>query len=130
MTIQQYSAEATSLVQKAGNLYPDLEVNGLFYGSHTPDSFSSHLSSVGEVATALAYIDLCDITKTPSISSYTLKHCAERWGKSNNFEPYLGNGAFILAALHRDVPMRRFSRGGPNCLIAISKRSIRKLGEL
>ncbi|MDV6034399.1 MAG: hypothetical protein F9B45_30765 [Phycisphaera sp. RhM] len=65
--------------------------------------------------------------KTPSISSYTLKHAAERWTGQ-----YISNGAFIVAAHQRGFRMmpRQGSLYAPiNMLVGMSKRVYYSLPE-
>lgn len=80
-----------------------------------------------QIATALAYIDVNEIIKTPRFGSYGLKHDAERWGNVNGYAPYVCNGALIVAALFRKVPYRYV--GGPNCAFALGVKTWRRLDE-
>jgi hypothetical protein len=72
------------------------------------------------VATAIAFIESDEVTRTrtPRGGSYALKHCAERWGRRIGFAPYVGNGDFILAALHCGVRLGK--PFGSNCLVSLS----------
>jgi hypothetical protein len=71
------------------------------------------------VATAIAFIESEEVTRVeiPRGSSYALKHSAERWGERIGFEPYVGNGDFILAALYCGVPLGK--PHGSNCAVAL-----------
>jgi hypothetical protein len=55
--------------------------------------------------------------RTPKESSYVLKHTAEKWGERIGFEPYVGNGDMILAAIH--CQLRIGKPYGSNCTIAL-----------
>jgi hypothetical protein len=52
-----------------------------------------------QVATAMAFLRQCQKQKTPNRSSYQLKHVTEHWGRCNGMEPYVTNGALIVAAI-------------------------------
>jgi len=75
--------------------------------------------SVGSVATAIAFIETGPVCRVsvPRLSSYALKHGAERWGDLVGFEQYVGNGDFILAA--RYCTVRLGKPNGANCAIAL-----------
>jgi hypothetical protein len=71
------------------------------------------------VATAIAFIlagPVCHVS-VARLSSYALKHGAERWGDRVGFEPYVGNGDFILAAHYCDVWMD--TPDGTTCAVAL-----------
>ena len=75
--------------------------------------------AVRSVATAIAFIEagpVCRV-RAPKLSSYWLKHCAERWGDRVGFEPYVGNGDFILAARFCAVSLGK--PHGANCAVAL-----------
>ncbi|WP_454232223.1 hypothetical protein [Mycolicibacterium fortuitum] len=55
--------------------------------------------------------------KTPTHSSYYLKHVAEK-----SLQHYVTNGEFIAAALMADYPMK--DRGGLNPLFGVRKRDV------
>ena len=78
-----------------------------------------------EVATAVAFLQQCDPIRTPLISSYGLKHSAERWGEALGLSNYVSNGALIAAAHALGFPMGRPE--GLNVRIGVSRRSLHKL---
>jgi hypothetical protein len=80
------------------------------------------------VITALLWIDREGkhlIIREPSLSSDTLRHAVERWGRNNGLERSISTGALIVAALHRKVPMRRLY-GTADCLLAFIKAGLRR----
>jgi hypothetical protein len=74
---------------------------------------------VRSVATAIAFIKAGPVCRVsvPRLSSYALKHGAERWGNLVGFEPYVGNGDFILAARYCTVQLGK--PNGANCAVAL-----------
>jgi hypothetical protein len=54
-----------------------------------------------EVLVARAYLTNLRVTRTPDLSSYGLKHCAERW-----WGEYVSNGALITAAIDLSLPLK------------------------
>ncbi|TWT68396.1 hypothetical protein Pan14r_06410 [Crateriforma conspicua] len=62
--------------------------------------------------------------KTPTISSYTAKHAAERYCRS-----YIPNGAMIVAADRLGICQRLAHWNSLNTKIAISRRGFRLLPE-
>jgi hypothetical protein len=71
------------------------------------------------VATAIGFIatgPVCRVS-VPRLSSYGLKHGAERWGDPGGFASYIGNGDMILAALFCGVRMGKAN--GANCAVAL-----------
>jgi hypothetical protein len=85
----------------------------------TPNPFD-----VGSVATALAFIDRGLVSRVGAgdrraVGSYGLKHAAEKWGRENGFEPYVGNGDFIAAIVWRKIPYRRDGGRSPNCQVGL-----------
>lgn len=80
-----------------------------------------------QIETAKAYLRLLKPTKRPVVSSYSLKHRAEHWGKDNGMEPYVSNGALIAAALLLGLAIKPT---GINALIGVSQRSVKKLEKM
>jgi hypothetical protein len=66
------------------------------------------------IATAIAFVKLCQPIKNPVLTSYGLKHVAERWGERNGMEPYVANGEFIVAAIYLGVPVKPIELGRVN----------------
>jgi hypothetical protein len=99
-------------IEEMRNAHPGLDR----VGWNTPHSEPFNLRSV---ATAIAFIECGPVARIqiPRGSSYALKHSAERWGQRIGFEPYVGNGDLILAALHCGVPIGKAH--GPNCSVAL-----------
>src|SRR5207248_8631498 len=59
-----------------------------------------------EVATAMAFLQMLRPTKLAYVSSYSLKHAAENWGREVGLRAYVSNGALILAALTLGLVVR------------------------
>jgi hypothetical protein len=120
---------AVALFEKAGDFaraeFPDLTPNGF-------DKRDGEPIDVEHVATAMAFLELCEKTKRPNFDSYEIKHFIERWGRTVGRAPYVSNGAAIVGAHAAGFVIERYSRGSPNASIGIRKRDIvqltRKLG--
>lgn len=106
--------------------FPDLGVFG--FGEHVDEEFDH-----AQIETAIEFLRLCRKTKqATSVSSYWLKHVAERWGRRNGFEPYVTNGAAIVAALALGFVVKRISRIGsknPNARIGVYWRDLTQIEE-
>jgi hypothetical protein len=81
-----------------------------------------------QVATAIFFLRRCRLTRSRAtrLSSYGLKHAAERWGKAAGMAPYVSNGELIAAALYLGFPVE-FSTTSVNALVGVDKRSLHKL---
>jgi hypothetical protein len=81
-----------------------------------------------EVATAIAFLRRCRLTRSRAarLSSYGLKHYAERWGKAAGMAPYVTNGELIAAALYLGFPVE-FNTTCVNALVGVNKLQLRKL---
>jgi transcriptional regulator with XRE-family HTH domain len=120
---------AKDAVLRALSKEPSLSLNGFPY-QHDEDPFdaarSEHESrarlftddSLAQVATAIAWIDSVKTIKTPTTGSYGAKHQAERWGRENGYASYVANGALLVGAIYRKIPMKRVARS-PNALLAL-----------
>ena len=98
--------------------YPTLTSSG--WGQPSNEKFQEYRDQlrteffVYEFVHAMAYIAQAKRTKAVNhkMSSYTFKHAAESWGEN---EPtrlackgYVGNGAFIAAAIASNLQVRRY----------------------
>jgi hypothetical protein len=86
-----------------------------------------------QVATAIAFLSMCEPTKTGRISSYSLKHAAERWGARNSLCSYITNGALITAALRLGLVVEEYRDcwpSSPNALIGVRQSDFRRLTEV
>jgi hypothetical protein len=108
---------AQHAIEDVGRAHARLDRVG--WNRHIPRPPEAEPFNLRSVATAIAYIESDQVTRIniPRGSSYALKHSAERWGKRMKFEPYVGNGDFILAALHCDVSLGKAH--GSNCAVAL-----------
>jgi hypothetical protein len=80
------------------------------------------------IATAIAFVKLCQPIKNPVLTSYGLKHVAERWGERNGMEPYVANGEFIVAAIYLGVPVKPIELGrNLNALVGLARRRVQEL---
>jgi hypothetical protein len=119
MTDIVITAEQT--IANALAAFPDLTPNGL--GAHgDAEDFNPH-----EVATAIAFLQLCGRAKKPTIGSYSLKHLAEDWGGKFADCPYITNGAVIVAAHALGFPIQPSSYGGPNPGIGVNWRGLEQV---
>ena len=115
---EHYMQQAREAMRWVQARHPDLSANGWSGGSR-------NLPDLQEIATALAFIDCSGARVLQKVkhgrSSYGWKHQAEAWGRAIGFAPYVSNGAFIAAALHRNVPIKRFDGSSPNCELGLSQ---------
>jgi esterase/lipase superfamily enzyme len=78
-----------------------------------------------EVETAAAYLSLVGSTGRSTLSSYYLKHCAERLGRHHGMEPYVSNGALIEAAIRLGLTIK--PGRSINASIGVSLRNVELL---
>jgi hypothetical protein len=95
--------------------------NGICYGDDRRGSYS-----LRQIATAAAFLATLEPIKTARVSSYHLKHVAEKWGRENGMEPYVTNGALIVAAAALGFAIEPPRHGGPNVGVGVSQRSLQK----
>jgi hypothetical protein len=129
-------AEAKIAIAAAKNECPYLTTEGI--GAYQPfghlvfsgPKFEEDRNnfSLEQVATAIAFLRRCRLTRSRAarLSSYGLKHAAERWGKAAGMAPYVSNGELIAAALFLGFPVE-FNTTCVNALVGVDKRSLRKL---
>ena len=94
------STQADAIIhQRILETHPDLLNHGWRTpgGPTTPIEITSEI--VRQVQLTIAYLATHKIGRT--ISSYSLKHCVERWGAQNKLEPYtyVQNSSAIVGAL-------------------------------
>ncbi len=86
-----------------------------------------------EVASAMTWLSLCNRTRTVNqrVSSYGLKHEAERWCRTQGHDDggYISNGALLMAAYRLGFHVRRCSGRSPNAFINIGRRRPQGTGE-
>jgi hypothetical protein len=104
-------------IEEVGQSHPRLDRVG--WNPRLPPRQQAEPFNLRSVATGIGYIGSDEVTRVelPSGWSYGLKHSAERWGERNGFEPYVGNGDFILAALYCGVPLGKAH--GSFCAVAL-----------
>jgi hypothetical protein len=98
--------------------FPRLSGNGLYPGG-IPQPIQPD-----QIAVALEFLSRQTPTKTPRISSYALKHCAEHWAGR-----YISNGSLITAAVQLGLVVRSYPPWwimNPNVQIGVSRRDVRK----
>jgi transcriptional regulator with XRE-family HTH domain len=122
--------EAKQAVLTALKQHPDLSLNGFPYNGFDKDPFDGAKSehenrarlfsddSLAQIATAICWIDTAKKIKAYKCGSYGAKHSAEQWGRDNGLSSYIANGALIVAAIHRQVALRR-SPNNPNAELAL-----------
>ena len=79
-----------------------------------------------EFESAVAWLSLCEQTKTinQNVSSYGLKHEAERWCRDQGHAGggYICNGALLMAAYHLGFRVQRDTPRSPNGCLNIGKK--------
>jgi hypothetical protein len=114
--------EARRALMLAKAAMPDLMNYGIVMGGRRDENFD-----LEQITTSIAFFDLslCIPTKIPNISSYALKHVAERWGRAHGRSPYVTNGALIVAAHYVGLSIKRLS-ASPNVAIGVRRRWLRE----
>jgi hypothetical protein len=144
--IKKMLEEASKAIDIIAPQYPDLTMNGFhetYYRRGSDglqvlvDEFDTERrrrllecpNTIAQVATSIAFISQLELSKTPTHGSYGMKHAAEKWGRCHGMEPYVANGAFIVAALYSGVAMSRKQgmQNSPNCWLGFSNRSLRRV---
>jgi hypothetical protein len=74
------------------------------------------------IATAIAFLRLCK-PGPPKLSSYAVKHAAEKWGAKNGMWNYVTNGELIAAAFYLGIAVDE-SGNDINAGIGISRRGL------
>src|SRR5204863_6848975 len=124
--MQQHDHYISTIIQKSNPISkppryrsPRFGANGLHPGRRSEPS----PIQPDEVATAMAFLQMFRPTQRAYVSSYSLKHAAENWGRTVGLRAYVSNGALILAALMLGLAVRP-SNGwlNPNAAIGTSKR--------
>ena len=105
--------------------FPRMGANGLHPGQGNEPS----PIRPDEVAAAMAFLHMFKPTQRAYISSYTLKHAAENWGRTVGLRAYVSNGALILAALLLGLVVRPYDNDGlnPNAAIGVSRADFRRI---
>jgi len=86
-----------------------------------------------EVELCLDYLANLRPNKHPNVSSYVLKHAAERWSRRGGGSgTYVSNGALIVAAILKGLPIKHtprllFRLGNINCEFAVSVADMRNM---
>ena len=114
-----YHAEVREAIARARAVFPRLGPNGL-----DAEPFEDFEGSDRHIATAIAFLRHITPTKTVTVSSYRLKHCAEEWGEVWGMSPYVSNGAVIAAAVYLGFVVT----AGPmsiNADVGVSQTSLR-----
>jgi len=112
-------------IQRVLAKHPDLCIDGLRYGSTSPNScytdarFPERRAMFLEpeylphIVTAYEYLNHFELYKR--VGSYGLKHLMENWGRANGLASYVTNGCAILAAILAGYQILRTSYPSPNC---------------
>jgi hypothetical protein len=103
---------------------PTLSPTG-FSASRWLEGCASESFSAANVETAIAFLEQCQPLKTPNLSSYALKHAAERWGRHHGMQAYVTNGELIAAAVYLDFKVKPSVI--PNLLVAVSVKDVQRL---
>ena len=112
ISIIEARKQAPKAILRAAIDWPRLSVAGFDCGVRAGDD--RYALNPERVAVAMLFISMaCKPTRKPAYSSYSLKHCAERWGKAVGLTPYIANGELIAAANHLGCQIRQHPTG-PN----------------
>jgi hypothetical protein len=114
------TARATEAVALAMKEFPGICSYGLAAG-HSPEAYEIPWDGT-EIELSIEFLLTCKKIKTPTYSSYYMKHVVE-----NTVHRYIGNGEFIVACIALGftvIPMGGWG-GSPNARIGISKRDTR-----
>jgi hypothetical protein len=125
---------AIAVLVKAWAAFPGLDHNGLpLDDTRVPRAqYPFEMPRDAEMLrAALAFLAKLDplVTVNPRcLSSYQVKHEAERWEQAQGRASYISNGALIAAAVYLDIPVQPLHAGcSPNAAIGVSRRSLRRL---
>ncbi|MEQ0776166.1 hypothetical protein ABLT15_28060 [Paraburkholderia tropica] len=133
--------ELSKAIQAVLDAQPDLSIYG-WHGDHTlpagalgrytedpqwayrGSARQADRDSIGlaSVRTALRFLENSATTRktiNKRVTSYSLKHAAERWGANEHLSSYVANGELILAALLAGFRCERIARS-PNCFFNIA----------
>jgi hypothetical protein len=112
------AARVSSQTSEPRYRFPRFGANGLHPGRRNDPS----PIRPEEVATAMAFLQMLKPTQRAYVSSYTLKHAAENWGRKVGLCAYVSNGALILAALMLGLIVRPYDGWlNPNAAIGVSR---------
>ena len=109
-------------IANAKREFPDLGEYG--FGPEYAGDFNP-----AQVWTAYRFLRMLEKSNRPTVSSYSVKHYAERWGRTVGLQPYVTNGAAIVAAhVAGFVVVRGGNCAAPcNAGIGIAKRDLEKI---
>jgi hypothetical protein len=121
-------AAATAAIVAVQALHPTLTVFGFRpRGCETLAAERAEMlttEAAGQFLAASDFIRAAGTTKTwrasGFMSSYALKHRAERWAGR-----YIANGMLLAAALHLGVPWQRCPNGSPNAYLGLRRRALK-----
>jgi hypothetical protein len=110
---------------------PPHDSNGFYLHDGSPDPRGYYGSRAApdehQIEIALAYLSRLRPTKRATMSSYSLKHCAERWERHNGRNVYVSNGALIAAAIRLELTIIPH---GINASIGVSRRDVAALDKI
>lgn len=127
---EQDLAQAQEALLYSLKKMPDLCLNGLYYTGYDKNEFEAKkrhsesyatlfsLDSLSQIATAIKWIQSSKKVNEYKCNSYGAKHRAEKWGKENNYSPYVANGALIVAVVFCKVKHERLTNS-PNVKLGI-----------
>ncbi|WP_013334927.1 hypothetical protein [Gloeothece verrucosa] len=109
-------------LKKALKEFPNINHDGLENWKFRGELFDLELPlTMARILYCKEFIEQCGIIKTPTLSSYQLKHDCEKWASM-----YITNGSMCVAAIGLGAPMRPVVMGSTNGLIAISRAGLKK----
>ena len=110
---------------------PSLTAEGVAYrprGRRDVDPRGAYAPLAAEgVATAINFLLQCRPVASARLSSYGLKHAAERWGGRYGMASYIANGELIAAAIFLGLPIARVDPTSPNVAVAVGRQDLARL---
>jgi len=117
---------ATHAVKQAQDRFPRICPNGLdWYTPGKPEAWDD--ADYAMVSLCRWYLNLAEPIKTPTTSSYSLKHRIEEHFTVYGQRSYVHNGSCIVAAMALGFPIKTSHFNRLTCSIGISRHSITKL---
>lgn len=116
----------TDVIALAMRRFPKLCSDGLYPYPGTAPRFIDP----AQVEAAIHFLSLLTPTKTPRISSGSLKHLAEEWGRRHGLCGYISPGALTAAAVALGLAIKTYGSWfamNPHVAIGVSRKDLRRL---
>lgn len=119
---------AKNSLENTKKVFPSINGNGIAFYGQIYDPVQDGLWNEDDIAMICIcrhYLLQCDHIKTPTYSTYSLKHRIEEHFAQNGHKSYVHNGACIVACLSCGFTFKEYSRF--SLKVGVSLESIRKL---